>query len=59
MVLGSTAERSFRQAMMMSDGNWSIFLERRVSQILILAILVMLVLPFLRAMRRKSSVEAP
>jgi putative tricarboxylic transport membrane protein len=59
MVLGSTAERGFRQSMMMSDGNWSIFLERRVSQILILAILVMLVLPFLRAMRRKSSVEAP
>jgi len=50
MVLGSTAERGFRQSMMMSDGSWSIFIERHVSVILILAILVMLVLPFVRAM---------
>ncbi len=53
MVLGNTAERSFLQAMQMGDGDWSIFLNRRVSAILIACIVIMLAMPFMRALVRR------
>jgi putative tricarboxylic transport membrane protein len=53
MVLGNTAERSFLQSMQMGDGDWSIFLTRRVSLILIACIVVMLAMPFVRALLRR------
>jgi len=39
MVLGGIAERSFHQSMMMTGGEWSIFVSRPVSQLLIAVIL--------------------
>ena len=53
MVLGNTAERSFLQSMEMGDGDWSIFLTRRVSVILIACIVIMLAMPFVRALVRR------
>jgi putative tricarboxylic transport membrane protein len=49
LVLGGTAERNFHQAMMMGDGNWSIFLARGMCLVLIAAIALFLALPPLRA----------
>jgi putative tricarboxylic transport membrane protein len=53
MVLGNTAERSFHQTMAMSDGDWSIFVTRRVAIILVIAIVAMLVWPLARALMRR------
>ncbi len=55
MVLGNTAERSFLQAMAMGDGDWSIFLSRRVAVILVIAIVAMLIWPLARAMMRRRA----
>ena len=48
LVLGGTAERNFHQAMMIGDGSWSIFTARRMSLVLIAAIVLFLALPPLR-----------
>ncbi|HSR71114.1 MAG TPA: tripartite tricarboxylate transporter permease, partial [Kiloniellales bacterium] len=49
LVLGETAERSFHQTMMISDHDWSIFITRTPSLILLAAIVVTLLLPGLRS----------
>ena len=54
LVLGGTAERNLQQALMMSDGHWSVFVSRPISLILIAGILFLLLWPFLRALRRRS-----
>jgi putative tricarboxylic transport membrane protein len=53
LVLGGTAERNFQQSLMMSDGNWSIFIHRPIAGALIAVILFLLLWPRLRAWRRK------
>jgi putative tricarboxylic transport membrane protein len=45
MVLGGIAERSFHQAMMMSDGEWSIFASRPQCAVLLVLIVVALAGP--------------
>jgi putative tricarboxylic transport membrane protein len=45
IVLGSIAERGYRQSMMMSNDNPLVFLERPICVLLILAILASLILP--------------
>jgi putative tricarboxylic transport membrane protein len=52
LVLGSTAERSFQQSLMMSDGSLMIFLSRTISIILLALIVGLLLLPLLRALLR-------
>jgi putative tricarboxylic transport membrane protein len=53
LVLGPTAERNFHQSMMMSDGNWSIFVDRTISAILLGCIVVILLVPIARAVFRR------
>lgn len=53
LVLGETAERSFHQTMMISDGSLGIFFTHTVSAILIGLIVLSLVLPVLRSMKRR------
>jgi putative tricarboxylic transport membrane protein len=57
IVLGSIAERNFRQSMMMSDGDWSIYLQRGVSLALIALIVISLVAPRFGALRRALSIR--
>jgi putative tricarboxylic transport membrane protein len=47
LVLGPLAEKSFRQALFMSDGSLSIFIERPITLFFILAGVVSLFLPFI------------
>jgi putative tricarboxylic transport membrane protein len=58
MVLGNTAERSFHQAMQMGDGDWSIFVTRRVSEILLTLIVLLLLWPMARALLRRRGAAA-
>ena len=55
LVLGSITERSFFQAMGISDGSWAIFYTRNVSQILIALIVLSLLVPAFRQWMRKRS----
>ena len=64
LVLGGTAERSFHQAMMMENGNWSIFVDRWVSALLVAAIAILLASPLLRMLpwrprRGRARAEEP
>jgi putative tricarboxylic transport membrane protein len=52
LVLGGTAERSFQQSMMMSDGSLWIFVSRLISVILLGLIIGLLALPAVRALLR-------
>jgi putative tricarboxylic transport membrane protein len=55
LVLGEITERSFFQAMGISDGNWMIFLTRNVSLILLVLCVLTLLVPWLRnAMARRA-----
>jgi putative tricarboxylic transport membrane protein len=54
LVLGSSAERSFHQAMLMGDGSWSIFLRRTVCQVLLACLVALLAWPALRALLRPA-----
>jgi putative tricarboxylic transport membrane protein len=57
LVLGGTAERSFHQAMMMDNGSWSIFIDRRVSALLLAVIVILLGSPALRMLVRRLRVR--
>ncbi|HXQ51121.1 MAG TPA: tripartite tricarboxylate transporter permease [Stellaceae bacterium] len=54
LVLGNTTERSFRQSMAMSDGDWSIFVHRGTSLVIIASIALTLALPLLRVLVRRA-----
>lgn len=53
LVLGEGTERYFHQSMLMSDGNWMIFFERRICLILIASTAFLVFLPSIRAVFRK------
>jgi putative tricarboxylic transport membrane protein len=53
LVLGGTAERSFHQSMMMDNGDWSIFVDRWVSALLVAVIVILLGSPGLRVLVRR------
>ena len=59
LVLGDLAERSFHQAMQLSDGHWTTFITRPISAILLVLILISLTIPALRISlaHRRSIVE--
>ena len=61
LVLGEITERSFHQTMLISDDNWSIFITRNISIILLVLIVAALALPSFRlwAQRRKERREGP
>lgn len=52
LVLGSAAERNFHQTTMMSDGNLSIYLHRNVCLVLLAGIVVLLIAPLVRGLRK-------
>ncbi len=52
LVLGANLERNFHQSMLMSDGNWSIFLNRTICLILLAAIVALIVTPIVRGLMR-------
>jgi len=59
LVLGDLAERSFHQTMQIADNDWSIFVTRPLSLILLLLIVVALAVPMLRyAWARRHPVQA-
>lgn len=56
-VLGPIAEQNFHRSLQISRGAYSIFLERHVSIVLIVATAAVLLLPFVRYARRRRSDE--
>ncbi len=48
LVLGASAERNFHQTMLMSDGKWSIYLNRPICLLLLLCAIALLVIPVVR-----------
>ncbi len=58
LVLGATAERNFHQAMMMSNGSWSIFVTRAICVALLVCIAGLLLWPLLRAGMRQLNPRA-
>lgn len=55
LILGPLAERSFLQSLMMSGGEYSIFVIRPISFVLLVLTLLSLSLPFIRAWRTRDS----
>jgi putative tricarboxylic transport membrane protein len=59
LVLGDLAERSFHQTMQIADNDWSIFVTRPISLILLLLVVVSLAVPMLRyAWARRHPAQA-
>ena len=55
LVLGDTAEKSLRQSLTLSRGDWSIFFSRPVSAVLMVLAIAVLLWPLVRkALVRRS-----
>jgi putative tricarboxylic transport membrane protein len=55
LVLGDTAEKSLRQSLTLSRGDWSIFFSRPVSGVLMVLAIAVLLWPLVRrALLRRS-----
>lgn len=57
LVLGEITERSFFQALGLSDGSYGIFFTRQISLILIAMIVLTLLVPGVRSLMRKRTVK--
>ena len=58
IVLGPLAERSLRQSLLASQGEWTTFFERPISLICMLIALALVLAPFIqRKLRNRKSVE--
>lgn len=55
LVLGASAERNFHQSMLMSDGKWSIYLDRPICVVLLASTIALLVVPVVRAMLTQAA----
>lgn len=53
LILGPMMEENFRRAMLLSDGNWSVFIERPISAGLLFASIVLLGIVLAPNLRRK------
>lgn len=58
LILGSSAETSLRQGLIMSDNDWSIYFTRPLSLVFMLITFAMLFLPLFRALRNKRKNRA-
>ena len=58
LVLGEITERSFFQAMGISDGSWAIFVTRTVSLILIALCILTLLIPSIRTNTRRRAARS-
>jgi len=57
MILGPMAEKQLRNALSISQGDWSVFLTRPLSLTLLCAMVAVLVIPWL--LRRRAAAPAP
>jgi putative tricarboxylic transport membrane protein len=55
LVLGPKLEVAFRQSLMISHGNFGIFVDRPVSLVFILATILFLIVPIIRLAFRKRT----
>ena len=60
LILGPMAEAQMRNALSIGEGRWSVFLDRPVSAVLLVLVVLVLVLPRLAALvkRRRSPAQA-
>ena len=58
LILGSSAETSLRQGLIMSDNDWSIYFTRPLSLVFMLITFAMLFLPLFRTLRNKRKNRA-
>jgi putative tricarboxylic transport membrane protein len=58
LVLASLMETSLRQALLLSFGSPMIFVERPISAVLLAAVVVAILLPFVSAFRRRRAARA-
>jgi putative tricarboxylic transport membrane protein len=61
LVLGDLAERSFHQTMQITGGDWSVYVTRPISAILLVLTLLSLAIPAIRSVlaRRRAKASAP
>jgi putative tricarboxylic transport membrane protein len=59
LVLGASAERNFHQSMLMSDGQWAIYLNRPICLLLLAGIVVLLGLPIARGLAQQIAGPKP
>jgi putative tricarboxylic transport membrane protein len=57
LVLGDLAERNYQQSMLISDGNWSVFLTRTTSLVLVIGIIMSFVWPVISSALRKRKAQ--
>ena len=59
VIVGNTMEISFRQALVLSDGNWGVFVGSPIAVILVIATVISILLPSLKTfIKKKKTVEA-
>jgi putative tricarboxylic transport membrane protein len=54
LVLGPKLEVAFRQSLMISHGDFGVFINRSVSMVFLLATLIFLVIPLIRMIFKKT-----
>ena len=54
VVLGPMMEKAFRQSLIMSQGDFSIFINRSISAIIFGVAILLLVLPLFRGVKREK-----
>jgi putative tricarboxylic transport membrane protein len=55
LVLGASAERNFHQSMLMSDGKWSIYINRPLCLLLLTATVALLLFPMARGLLQEAA----
>ena len=55
LILGPIAERGFRQALLMSEGSYAIFVESIIAKVLVAVIVVALCFPVVRGAAKRIS----
>ncbi|HYK79909.1 MAG TPA: tripartite tricarboxylate transporter permease [Micropepsaceae bacterium] len=59
LVLGASAERNFHQTMLMSDGQWAIYIVRPICLLLLAGIVILLALPIARGVSQQIAGAKP
>ncbi len=58
LILGPMAEANLRRALIMSEGNWSIFVQRPISLVLLIITVLSLLYPIIRDMIKKPDPQS-
>jgi putative tricarboxylic transport membrane protein len=59
LVLGASSERNFHQSMLMSDGQWAIYINRPICLLLLAGIVILLSLPIARGFSQQITGGKP